>query len=339
MKNFAIISILAGVVGVSIAANIGVHEHAHGAIKPVVSAQVAQSRSAPASETPQTGAQSPEQQVQTYIPAYVTQARTPARHQQPSQTQHVTPTVQTVRISSIQPTNAPHHQPQLGVSVSAYQPQNTGNLVVYDGNKSKLNEKKPVPGVKDIKPVYYPKDSSYSTVPVQVEEKATARFVADPTRGHLVEELSPAEVQQLSLQQSHPYTLVSQPMQMPGHNFNYVAAVPGTTFQGMAGVHGMVPVRAVQAANPQFYNSIRSPGRKTETVTYEKTEHGFIDRVWGEVQTMRQAITTDFFGAVPTFFRNIWDAIVGAVSPSTTARMLSSVNWMEVARFVVEQLS
>lgn len=234
--------------------------------------------------------------------------------------QHITPTVHSLGgVSPTQPPQSPQHQAQLGLQVSSYQPQQPGTVMVF-GNQKK-HEKKPIPGIKDMKPAYYPKVSTYSSVPAQPRSPVSARFVADPSRTHLVEEISVAELQRIN---SSPYSMVQQPVQMHGHNFNYVAAVPGGGLPG--------------GSLPPYYNAIHQVPMETATVKYEQTEHGFMDRVWGEVETMRQTITTDFFGAIPNFFRNMWDAVYEAVGPSS-ARMLSSVDWHEVAKLTIEQVS
>lgn len=224
----------------------------------------------------------------------------------------------------------PAYQKELGLAVTSYQQQHPGvaGLLGAPHLKQKLNEKKANPApVKDLKPDYYPKESSYATIPEQPQETInTPRFVADPNRNQIIEEISPNELQALTMRQQavlpQQYSLVHQPVQMPGYNFNYLHGAPG--------LHGG-PV-AAPYMNPYPVQP------ETATVKYTQTEHGFIDRMWGEVMTMRQTITNDFFGAIPNFFRNIWDAIVGAVS-STSARMLGSIDWSEAFQFVARQLS
>jgi len=200
---------------------------------------------------------------------------------------------------------------------AALQAANPGHATVIgtflhpkDANKKKAT-------AQDLKPSYYPKEmSSYSTIPDQPMVNTpvnTARFVANPAKKQLIEEMSESQLQQLTykpLAPQYPAGFMAHPA--PAHLHYGGAPVP--------------------------YNQVPFVGRpqETATVSYEKTNHGLIDRMWGEVQTMRQAIATDFFGAIPNFFRNIWTAIVGAVS-SASARMLS-LDWASILQTVRDNM-
>lgn len=215
------------------------------------------------------------------------------------------------------PGGAYHHLYQ-NQGAQAYQQQPTA----YTHPKETTNVKKPIsPLVKDVKPAYYPKQSTYATIPNQPNQVPvthlpgnTARFVADPSRNHLIEEISENQLQQLTFRPQNLHYSVAPQAGVPAYtNFVGTPAAP-------------------MAYHPQYHN----PQMNTETVTYEQTEHGFMDRVWGEVQSMRESITTDFFGAIPAFFRSMWDSIVGAVS-TASARMLT-VDWVSVLDIVRKQI-
>ena len=223
---------------------------------------------------------------------------------------------------------------QLGVSVSSYQPQNTGVVGLLQHPKEPLTEKKAVPTFKTNKPEYYPKESTYATIPEQPIEALSPRFVPDPSRNQIIESISPHQLQQLTMQaQPQPFAVVQHPHGV--HMPRYPAAAAG-------GPYMMMPYNQVQENSDM------------EIVKYDETEHSFIDRVWGEVMTVRKSITDDFFGGIPEMLRNIWNTIVGAVSSTTsrmfnsgaaqmlgsaTARMLGSIDWFEALQLIVKQLN
>ena len=185
---------------------------------------------------------------------------------------------------------------------------------VFSHPKEAGVEKKPLPQLKDTKPAYYPKQSSYASIPAQPQNRISnsARFVSDPTKSNLIEEISESQLQQLTYRPMH-------------YSVNPHGIHPHGGVQ-YSGVHQHMP-----------YITLGQPAAiDTATVSYEQTEHGFMDRVWGEVQTVRESITNDFFGAIPAFFRSVWDAIVGAVS-SASARMLT-VDWLSVLEMMTQQI-
>jgi len=260
------------------------------------------------------------------------------------------PKYQTQQINAI-PSYPNYHRPM------RYNPANRaqGPVPSYQGPshhpKEKLSEKKPLPGLKHTKPEYYPKVSSYASIPnqpnqipsqrnqipsqlnqipnqpSQVNEPHSPRFVPDPSRGQTIETISAHELQHLT--QPQPFGLAPHGVHMP----HYTAG----------GAPYMTP-----------YGRPQGDGSPTGvTVKYEQTEHSFMDRMWGEVQTMRQTITEDYLGAIPNMLRSVWNYIVGAVSATSrmfdvgvvdtvtdvSARMIQSVDWMAAFRLLVNQLS
>lgn len=211
---------------------------------------------------------------------------------------------------SIVPSQQPIYQP-----VSSYQPQIEESEGQLKHPKEHGGEKKPIPSLDKMKPDYYPKHSSYSTIPEQPKEiHHSPRFVANPNRKYGVETVSPQQLQQLTMQQPYPMMHYHQ---LPQHY----------AVQGAGG-------------NPAYmipFNNIQ-PESDAVTVKYDETEHGFIDRVWGEVVTIREAISDGFFEVIPSMFRNLWNAIVGVVS-STSARMLGSIDWIDALQLLVRQLN
>lgn len=176
-------------------------------------------------------------------------------------------------------------------------------------HKKEEHQKKPI---HKGKPQYYPKQSSYASIPDQPIPNS-ARFVPDPSRNQIIETLSQAELQNLQLQ-PNPFPMMQQPhgVHMPHYN----AGPMGPQMGPMGPMHGGMN-----------YHGNHNPHRnnvETSTIRYEQTEHGFMDRMWGEVMTVRRTMSENIFVGIPNLFRSLWDSIVGAVS--ATSRMFTGAD-------------
>jgi len=256
----------------------------------------------------------------------------PASHS-PSRTN---PKYQVQQINAI-PSYPKYHRPL------RYNPHNhiAGQLPPYQGpsqlTKEELSGKKAIPGLKHAKPEYFAKDSSYASIPSQPSasipnqpsDPLSPRFVPDASQRLAIETVSEYELQQLT--QPQPFGLSPHGVHLP-------------------------PYSSQTALSPQTSPYLMRPQYRPEegvTVKYEQTQHSFIDRMWGEVQTMRQTITEDYLGAIPNMLRTVWNYIVGAVSATSrmfdvgvvetvsdvSARMIQSVDWMAAFRLLVNQLT
>jgi len=183
--------------------------------------------------------------------------------------------------------------------------QNTQQVV----HKKEEHQKKPT---HKAKPQYYPKQSSYASIPDQPIPNS-ARFVPDPSRNQIIETISQAELQNLQLQ-PNTFPMMQQPhgVHMPHYN----AALMGPQMGPMGPMHGGMNFHGNH--NPHRNND------ETATVTYEQTEHGFMDRMWGEVMTVRRTMSDNLFIGIPNLFRRFWDSVVGAVT--ATSRMFTGAD-------------
>jgi len=251
----------------------------------------------------------------------------------------------------------PHGSPQFRQPPFAgirYQPQNpAGNnvntakstpqtapqvpvKVIAEEITKEESKKKPI---HKPKPQYYPKESTYAVVPEQPVPN-TARFVPDQTRNQVIETISPAEMHKLAI----------QPQRFPVHPHGlHMPHYPGP----------LGPQRPGPFVHVMKFNEQGGQQKDTD-VHFEETEHGFMDRMWGEISTVRRTMSDNIFVGIPSMFRRFWDSIVGTVSATArmftvegpealsdvtasmtdvTSRMVNNVDWHEVFRLLYSQFS